>query len=377
LTDISNTLADSSLRSGNNVGNLDELYYLAQMLASNITDVNKLVEKAIKLRHEGSDLPNADLLRVARNSEMIVAGADLMKTRQLEVDLGYIVPRLLTKTAPDRRVNIVQAFGNSFADPVERSAFMHRIRRALETHSDPAFADLVTEGQVGKSIRIFIESTFSPTPSALRGMLESKYAPKKAAPGSIKNQKEPIKKGSLPFRIATGFILILIASAIGTWIAKPASVPDAPTGRIEILSQIDDLDPSDTLVFQGSDQAQIEQLISDRTNQRVQVPSLSQGEIRGLSLEALSENFTIPVVHYTLNGKNIPLYILDYRSIQGVFETLNFDSSVLNQIASPNGLDIHVLESKTRIVFRHRDDIFISFVDDNPMEFRSLFQFDQ
>ena len=359
------------------LSDLDELYLIAQLLVNRNEDVNVLVERAIERRFRGSTLPAGDLLRSVLTPEQMQSTSNLIKARQIETDLAHIVPRLIARTSPSRRVDIIQAFLGRQSNGVERSSFMHRIRRSLESHGDASSADAVTEAQVSRSIQNYVDSTFTPVSPGLRGSLESRYASASAPESVLHSHTAAPRKRPVLFRLAAGFLLILAASAIGTWIAKPSRLPVAPEGRSDILTQIDTYSPDGSLVFQGSDRSQIERLIEERSGQRVALPFLSGGSITGLSLESVTPDLTIPTVHYSLNDEDIPVFVLDYRTIQLVSESLDFDSAVLNQISSSVGLDIHVLDSKSRLVFRHRDDIFITFAAENPQDFRRLFRFDQ
>jgi len=377
LTDIQKTGPYNQPDPHSLLSDLDELYLIAQLLVNRNEDVNEVVERAIERRFRGSPLPAADLLRSVLTPEQMQSNSNLIKARQIETDLAHIVPRLIARTSPSRRVDIIQAFLGHHSNGVERSSFMHRIRRSLESHGDASSAEMVTEAQVSRSIQNYVDSTFTPVSPGLRGSLESRYASSSEPASALHSHAAPPKKRPVLFRLAAGFLLILAASAIGTWIAKPSRLPVAPEGRNDILTQIDTYSPDGSLVFQGSDRSQIERLIEERSGQRVALPFLSGGSVTGLSLESITPDLTVPTVHYSLNDEDVPVFILDYRTIQLVSESLDFDSSVLNQISTSAGLDIHVLDSKSRIVFRNRDDIFITFAAENPQDFRRLFRFDQ
>ena len=92
------------------LSDLDELYFIAQLLVNRNEDVNVLVERAIERRFRGSTLPAGDLLRSVLTPEQMQSTSNLIKARQIETDLAHIVPRLIARTSPSRRVDIIQAF---------------------------------------------------------------------------------------------------------------------------------------------------------------------------------------------------------------------------------------------------------------------------
>ncbi len=364
--------------SGLNDSGLDELYFLAQLMAADEPHAARLVEQAIVERAAGSVLPSGKLL-MALYDRGEPNGSDLMQVRQSHAALLSVLPGLIATSSPTRRVAIYQAFSGATLDPVEKSTFMHRVRRALELNSERSNTSEISEQDVSRALSRFLERSLAPTPPALKSALLSKYAPESdsASDSSVRKSTQTPFGPSLAVKVAAAIVLILVASAIATWIARPTTKAVVSQGRPDMLQTIDQFIPESNLIFQGSDIAQIERVLLDRTGLKIQVPHLDDGSIMGLSIEKLAPALSLAVIHYELDGMAINVYVLDYATIQDLTSDFDFDSAVLNQIAQPRGLDIHQLEEGSRMTFRNRDDVYITHTNGNPQELRNLFSFDE
>lgn len=360
------------------LNDLDDLYFLAQLLAEDETHAARLVEQAVSQRASGSILPAGALLLSVGLRQSDHPGPDLMQAKQIQLELHSLLPGIITSTSPARRVAIFQAFTGASHDPVEKTTFMHRVRRALDLNSSLQSPSSVTEREVSVALSRYLGHALDPIPAALKSALLSKYAPGQSIDKTIGRRDRPALKGksSLAVKVAGSIVLILLASAIGTWIAKPTEIAINEPGQLDMLQTIDQYDPNSDWAFEGSDPAQIEQVLRDRTGLKVRVPQLGNGTLRGLSIEAISASLTLPVLHYEFEGKAINVFVLDYSTIQLNEVEYHFDPEVLNQIALPRGLAIQQLEVGSRLTFRNRDDVYITYTEGNPQELRNRFSFD-
>lgn len=382
------TLTDPTLNNATSIdtalnnlalNDLDELYFLAQLLAEDETHAARLVEQAVSKRASGSILPAGPLLLSLGSTPSGHMGPDLLQAKQIQLELNSVLPGILTSTSPARRIAIYQAFTGASHDPAEKTTFMHRVRRALELHSSLQNPTSVSEREVSVALSRYMGHTLDPIPASLRSALLSEYGSEQTLDTMNGRRDRPALKGksSMAVKVAGSIVLILLASAIGTWIAKPPAMPTNNSGQLDMLQTIDQYDPNSDWAFEGSDPVQLEQVLKERTGQKVQVPELSNATLRGLSIEAISASLTLPVLHYELEGKTINVFILDYNTIQVNEVEYHFDPQVLNQIAQPRGLAIKQLEVGSRMTFRNRDDVYITHTEGNPQELRNRFSFDR
>ncbi len=360
------------------LNDLDDLYFLAQLMARDETHAARLVEHVIAERAAGSLLPPGQLLAAHYPFTDSMDGPDLMRSRQIHTELQKVLPGLIGSASPTRRIAIYQAFTGESVDPVEKSTFMHRVHRALELQPNIQNPSAISERDVSVALTRFLALTLEPAPPSLRSALLSKYAPQVSSTNSLAaRSRSPLQgKSSMAVKVAGSIIIILIASAIGTWIARPASIATgSDSGSVDMLDAIDRYAPNSDWAFEGSDPAQIERVLRDRTGLKIQVPHLDNGSLRGLSIEAVTSSLTLPVIHYDLDGTAVNVFVLDYSTIQSKTPEFDFDPEVLNQIAQPRGLDIQQLEVGSRMTFRNRDDVYITYTEGNPQELRNKFSF--
>lgn len=361
---------------------IDEFFAIAQLLARDEKHAATMVERAMKIRTELPELSAPDLLSIVYSEESPqLRSMDMLQVRRVRGELQAMIPRAFVALTPLRRVAVRRAFLGDDGEATERSTFMHRMRRTLDNAPAESGSYLITETDVSFALRHFLESTLAPTPPSLLSTLESKYVrPIPRSGASMRTDIAPAKKikPSIAVRIAGGLLLILIASAIGTWIASPSGGNDseATAQRTQLLSLIDGHTVSSELAFQGSDGFQIERVIRDRLKRMVAAPRIADATLIGVSFEALAPSVLLPVIHYESDMGFIFLFVLDYSLIQAVEGYLTFDIEVLNQVADPRGLDIYAKGDISRITFRHRDDIYVTHTKGNPQVFRNRILFD-
>lgn len=364
---------------------LDELFVLAQLVAKNRSEAIELVDRAIQARLNGSTLAQNELILSVFSSTDLPESNDLLSKQNVQDTLQTLIPRLLASTPIERRLEVYQAFTGAKQNTFEVSSFMHRVRRGLDLSGQFRIQPQVTEEDVALALKTYISTSIERLPPAVRGNLESKYTSVLPESGAVnrpttnkKVDRDKSFKPKLAVRIATAVLLILIASAIGTWIAKPSAPPLPAQERQDILSLVDEVNLDESnLAFRGSDLAQIENAIRDRTGMSVRIPKMEDGVLEGVSFQELAPSFVLPVLHYRFEQDLTPVFILDYSLIQLAESQFSFDRNVLNEIAPPRGLAIKGLGDVSRITFRNRDDVFISYSGLNPQSFRNLFSFDR
>ena len=342
----------------------------------------ELVERAVQARKNGSTLDAGEIiLAVSALSDSLVPG-DLLSKKSVQASLNALVPRLLASTPIERRIAVFHAFTGTKTNALEVSSFMHRVRRSLDLSGHFRIQPDITEAEVAEAVKAYVASVTETLPPSFRGNLETRYATPTAEPlsqgrSSVKDDSLNSRfKPKLAVRIASAVLLILIASAIGTWIAKPSPPPMQEEGRQDILSLMDGVTMDADLAFRGSDAEQVESSIKDRTGISVRIPAVSGGSLMGVSFQELAPSLVLPILHYKLENNDIAVFVLDYSIIQLAETQYSFDRQVLNEIAQPRGLAIGDVGELSRLTFRNRDDVFVTYSDGNPQSMRNLFSFD-
>ncbi len=347
----------------------------------------ELVDRAVQARKNGSTLDAGEIiLAVSALSDSPVPG-DLLSKKSVQSSLNALVPRLLASTPIERRIAVFHAFTGTKTNALEVSSFMHRVRRSLDLSGHFRIQPDITEAEVAEAVKTYVASVTETLPPSFRGNLETRYATPTAEPlsqgrSSVKDDSLNSRfKPKLAVRIASAVLLILIASAIGTWIAKPSPPPMQEEGRQDILSLMDGATMDGAtmdadLAFRGSDAAQVESSIKDRTGISVRIPAVAGGSLMGVSFQELAPSLVLPILHYKLESNDIAVFVLDYSIIQLAETQYSFDRQVLNEIAQPRGLAIGDVGELSRLTFRNRDDVFVTYSDGNPQSMRNLFSFD-
>jgi len=283
-------------------------------------------------------------------------------------ELDRVVPKVFSRLSGKRRIAIRNAFLTDSDDASERSVFLIAVRRALEENVASERVASVSEHDVSSALESYLERVLAPTPIALKSVLESKYPTTRGGERDGNDQRRTGKTG-LMTRIAGVFLLILFASAIGTWIAYPSENGDQGED-VKLFDLISAHDPIENLSFLGSEPSQIERFILDRLDRRVQVPRLSEGNLIGISVESILPGFQLPAIRYSdlTNSDEILIYVLDYQIISQMQSRLNVDRGILNHIAIENAYDLQLDGDEERLIFRHRDDIYLALTQSGGVE---------
>ena len=178
-------------------------------------------------------------------------------------------------------------------------------------------------------------------------------------------------------RIAAGMLLILLASAVATWITIPGRANRQQSSE-ELFREISTSFLSGELALRGSQGPQLERFVADRLGRSISVPRLEGGSIVGVSIVELFPGLKLPVLIYSdlITTEELALYVLDYQVLSALKGQVQVDRTILSQIATDNGLDIQVDGQESRLVWRHRDDIYVTVTTGDAQQTRNRFVFD-
>lgn len=358
---------------------IDELYIYAQLIAADTTEAAQLAEAAVRLRSGGNSDPADVLIRslTKRKSEAEdqTSRPDIFTDDRLLDELGHVIPRVFSRLSGQRRIAVRKAFLTDSQDESERSVFLILVKRALELQISQERAASVSEHDVSSALDSYLERVLSPTPSALKSVLESRLSGSGDRTAATRGKKSKAKTSVLT-RLAGALLLILVTSAVATWIVFPKN--DVSNNANSQLFDIISLHaPSQDLAFQGSESSQIERFILDRLDRRVAVPQLLDGSIVGISVETISQGLQLPAVRYSdlKNSEDVVLFILDYDIVTQMESQMSVDRDVLNQIAADGSVDIRLDGGNNRLIFRSRDDIYLIKTESDVSNLRERIQF--
>ncbi len=351
---------------------IDEFYLYAQLVADNAEEAAALVQAALTERQMGNLNKAQDLVahlwKRRYPAEHPGQSGSWLALRQVPETLDSMLPQLMSRLNPSRRLAIVSAYRDEH-DSSEKDVFLLTVKRALESHNLSEIADRVSPEALESSMHRYIEARFTPVPDALRQALEKKSAP---SPGPHASGRTRV-----PFsaRIAAGVLIILLSAAIGSWITSDP-IP-SPTTRSELFDDLASRTVGDA-DFRTSDPEQVERLVADRLDWQLHVPQLEDGTLRGLSTMDLGSGLRIPVIHYDdqLSGGDLVVSVLDYRFLDRARDVYLIDERILNQIAEERAVDIRNAPDFFRVTWRYRDDIYVAMTRAADAGLRNRFRFD-
>jgi len=352
---------------------LDELYVLAQLVAKNDMEATRMVEYALLRKRNDPTCSSKQAILEQVSSTVKDGSSDLLTRARFTNDVIEAIPDIFANLPAKRRIAVRDAFSHSDGDSVERTTFRYLLQRKLDRGLTRVSASELTDQEIHRALNAYLNSVLAPVPSVLRLRIEEESKRRQGVDSSPKSDSTT-KKSKMAARIAGGVLLILIVSAIATWIAKPPS-PVVVSGNADFISQLDGIEVANDLAFTGSDHAQIERFMEDRMGFRATVPIVQDHTLLGLSIAQVFEDVSIPVLHFQSNSDDLYVFILTYSMILAEDPRTMVDEATLNQIAHPRGLDVTERGEGSRMVFRNRDDIYVIYTDENPLVFRNGVQF--
>lgn len=346
---------------------LDDLFVYAQLVAASSEEAAELLAQATRARRAGDTRHASDLIQ-GLSRGLSAADGGWLARRQMPAALASLLPRMMVRLHPERRLAVVRAFRESGGDASEKSVFLVSVRRALEADGLHAVALRLTPEALDEAMRRYLAEAMAPVPDALEKVLIESPARSDRKPAVSR------RRISLPTRIAIGLLVILSASAIGTWLTAPPSVNE--TGRPELFDRLsllpDGADPS----FRANDPTQAERYIRDRLGMDMLVPRLDGASLSGVSMRDLA-NLQLPVLHYTTEaGDPVEVTVLDYRQIDAARSVFLVDRSILDHIAEFGQVDVRNAPGFFRVTWRFRDDIYLAVQEATDPGLRDRFQFE-
>lgn len=347
---------------------LDDLYVYAQLVADDAEEATSLLSAALDARQRGDRTEADELIRQLAGDYMNQQGAWLAR-RQVPAALEEMLPRLMSRLQPSRRIAIVKAFRTTGKHDSDRSVFFISVKRALESDGLHTVAARLTPEALDESMRRYMDSQMAPIPDSIQEAWERNNRPSSSQPVASK------RRFPLSARIAAGVLIILLSAAIGSWITSPPG--NVSTRQSELFDALSDLDTDDP-EFRASDPEQVERFLQDRLDWRLSVPLLEEGLIDGVSIVRLSADLQFPVIHFDdqANEEELRVFVIDYRFVEEARATYLVDSSILDQIAETGGVDVRNAPDFFRVTWRFRDDIYIALTENADPQLRDRFQFD-
>lgn len=257
-------------------------------------------------------------------------------------------------------------------------AFKDQLLSSLDTHQGFVFGNLVTREAVASALKAYWNSAFIPVPPTLRSVVESgdRLRKPEAARRNRRASARPTRKNPTrerPNRVNRVILytwVILAASAIG-YLLMRVGTPTPPSSDIlELsLSVADDVD----ITFHTGNAEQAERFIADRLGWRLSTPVITQASLLGISFTEILDSIELPVLVFTDNEDHseFPVFVFSYKFLENHRDRFRLARGTLRQIQESAGFDIHELDSRTAVVWRDRDDIFVAFVEGSGTDFQA------
>ncbi len=350
------------------LADLDDLYLYAQLVSDDADEAAALMEAALDARRRG-DRSAPDVLISTLSGHLTADGGAWLSRRQVPVALEELLPRMMGRIRPSRRMSVVRAFRDPGAPASDRAVFLIAVKRALESEGLKTVADRLTQDALEESMRRYLNTQMAPVPDSIRDVWERTFLPEDRRP------TEPKNRFPLPARIAAGVLVILLSAAIGSWITSPSV--ETPTPRAELFDTLSDQRVEDP-EFRASDSEQAERFLNDRLDWRLAVPALEDGILEGVSIAEMEGGLRFPVLHFEDQASDdaVNVFVLDYRFLESARSSFLVDDRILEQIAETGGVDIRNAPDYYRVVWRYRDDIYVAISDVVDADLRSRFLFE-
>jgi len=350
---------------------VDDLYLYAQLVAESADEAVALVHAALREQERGHNADAGELItRIWHHhhaSGRSMPEGAWLATREVPASLDSILPRLMARVPPSRRLAIARAFrGADTSESSEKELFLRAIQRALDAEKMTHIGRQITMEALEASMNRYLSSHLAPVPDTLRQ--------------AVRQVSEPSKKGRkdrlpLPARIAAGVLVILLSAAIGSWITSEPGPSSTP--RSELFDGLAGLTVQEA-EFRSSDPEQVERYVADRLDQRLRIPRLEEGALEGVSTVELRSSLKLPVVHYEdrTGGDRVSVFVMDYRFLERARNAFMIDERILNQIAEESAIDIRNAPDYYRVAWRYRDDIYVAITSTVDSSLRERFLFD-
>ncbi len=343
-------------------------YTAAQLVADDLDEAARLVERVFAASAPStSDEAMGRLSTLAAGMNARRAGllADRMQREQLD----QVVQRALVVLPAERRLAVYRAFLQSESDPgepenPERMIFLYAVQRGMDTAARGAITAELVSDALNRTITVTAENV----PPELRDAI---VAHVNAA--SLDGKVIPVAASRrAAVRFATAVTVIVVASFLGMWLGRPASVPDAPGQEGEdLLVRLEErVQEGGTPIFSGGSTEQAEAMLEERFSMRAAVPRMDGGSLQQLWSTQISRIDLPALTYLDADAEQVHLFILSYSLLNANRRVLPFPADVLNQIAVPDGVDIRTGDAWNRVIWRHRDDIYIAYTQGDALSLR-------
>ncbi len=348
-------------------------YTAAQLVADDLDEAARLVERVFALPAPSTSeeaLQRLSNLAAGMNARRTGLLADRLQREHLD----SVVQRALAALPAERRLLVYRAFLGAGVPATdgersERTVFLYAVQRRMDT----SMPGQTSAEQVSDALRRAISGAALRVPEELRDAIEAR------------RDGEPPDQEHVPaatsrraaVRFAMAVAVIVAASFLGMWLGRPAPVPDASGQESEELLLLLErqVDRGGDPVFSGGSTSQAERMLEERFATRAAVPEMANGSLQQLWSAEIAR-IDIPALTYADgDGQSVHVFILSYNVLNANRRVLPFPADILNQIAAPDGVDIHTGDTWHRVIWRHRDDIYIAFTNGDALSLRPRFSY--
>jgi len=220
-------------------------------------------------------------------------------------------------------------------------------------------------------LRDVLEDRFPALPSSVQTAVKTEIREaqrKRASASQAQNDSSAPASGPLSvfrnvvasrrLRRAVGLLLLAAAAALGLLYLESSSSP-APSSLIErTLAAADTVQPA----FASSDFAAVESHLQTSWDRRLSVPPIENASLQGAGPFHLGPSTAVPVLLYTdeQEQERIATFAFNYAALDRLPDRVRFPSSLRTALAEEKQLITQSESNRNAIVWRQRDDIFVS-----------------
>ncbi|PIQ62488.1 MAG: hypothetical protein COV99_05900 [Bacteroidetes bacterium CG12_big_fil_rev_8_21_14_0_65_60_17] len=327
-------------------------YAAAQLVADDLDEAARLVERVFTAPQPATTQEALHRLSTLA-SGMSARRTGLLADRLLRERLDDVVERALVALPAERRLAVYNAFLHADEENPERTVFLYAVERGMDQGGSPPVSSNLVAEALGRTVTRNAEKV----PPELRDAVATRLT----SSNTVEETSATPRRAA--FRFVTAVAVIVAASFLGMWLGRPAPVPDAPGQESKNLLDLleESLERAGTPIFSGGSTEQAETMLQERFLIRASVPRLD-----GATLDALWSTrvagIDIPALTYADDGGHaVHMFIVSYDLLNANRRVLPFPTDILNQIAAPDGVDIITGDTTSRVIWRHRDDVYIAY----------------
>lgn len=337
-----------------------------------------LYENSEALSLSEKELPGDETIAV---TEAEKPASDPLRRDVAKQRLEATLPVALAACSPRQRFRLaVDAFTQETTstniDVSDAHAALRRKLRAVLSEPEYALVDeAVSDATLRDAVREWVATRFSPVPSSLRSRVRAILKTARPSADAPSDEDDPSsnrgtsslldrlparpRPRALLFTLLIG--LLVLAGGLGVaYMMQPSSAPSPSSTSLVAFSA----ERAETVTpeLATNDRSEAEAFVESTWGRQIQVPSIEGAQLQGVGRVRTAGDAEIPVFLYADTGDStrITTFAYSYALIDQIESTATLDAQIREELARRNHLVADTGASRTGLLWRDRDDIFVA-----------------